>query len=240
MGEEIILYDLPSRQGTSWSLNPWKTRMILNYKGINYKTQWIEYPDVAPLLKSFGLPPNEEGTPYTIPTIKTKDGEYIMDSKKIAAYLEKTYPPGEYPEVKLDTPVQERVINIIQEIMTKLAPVVMPKASRNLLNPPSQEYFQRTRAERFGMSLDELEAKKGGDESWKDAEKPLNEMAALLQEKDGPYCLGDKSCYADFYIVTSLHFMKRVDENIYNRIVKDHVEFRSLYTCMQAYLDKED
>lgn len=67
MTSQVILYDLPSQQGTSWSLNPWKSkqyntlpsvvlmttaRMILNYKDIDYKTEWIEYPDLAPTFKS--------------------------------------------------------------------------------------------------------------------------------------------------------------------------------------------
>lgn len=70
--DEITLFDLPSRPpGGCWSLNPWKSeqqqqpiqqverpdtdcvsaRMALNYKGLAYKTIWVEYPDVQPLLK---------------------------------------------------------------------------------------------------------------------------------------------------------------------------------------------
>ncbi|KAK5457229.1 hypothetical protein LTS15_005010 [Exophiala xenobiotica] len=48
MSDEVILYDLPSKQGKSWSLNPWKTRLVLNYKSIPYKTEWTEYPDLKP------------------------------------------------------------------------------------------------------------------------------------------------------------------------------------------------
>jgi hypothetical protein len=83
MASQVILYDLPSQRGIAWSLNPWKSdsgliyfiesmltllaRMILNYKGIDYKvneqsrtltqvsntlqTEWIEYPDIAPKFK---------------------------------------------------------------------------------------------------------------------------------------------------------------------------------------------
>jgi len=29
-----------------------KARISLNFKGIDYETQWLEYPDVAPTLKS--------------------------------------------------------------------------------------------------------------------------------------------------------------------------------------------
>ncbi|KAK5273614.1 hypothetical protein LTR96_000214 [Exophiala xenobiotica] len=53
MSDEVILYDLPSKQGTSWSLNPWKTRLVLNYKSIPYKTEWTEYPDLKPKFEKF-------------------------------------------------------------------------------------------------------------------------------------------------------------------------------------------
>jgi hypothetical protein len=67
MSSQTILYDLPSKQGTAWSLNPWKSkhslnpsravlteaaRLILNFKGIDYKTEWVEFPDIEPKMKS--------------------------------------------------------------------------------------------------------------------------------------------------------------------------------------------
>lgn len=67
MSPQTILYDLPSQQGTAWSLNPWKSkcdpcwdvpvltgsaRLILNFKGIDYKTEWVEFPDIEPKMKS--------------------------------------------------------------------------------------------------------------------------------------------------------------------------------------------
>lgn len=62
-----------------------KARMVLNFKGIDYKTEWIEYPDLAPTFKSFGLPPNDpNGTgyfmDYTAPAIRFEDGKLMMDS----------------------------------------------------------------------------------------------------------------------------------------------------------------
>ena len=73
MSAEIILFDLPSRAGKAWSLNPWKSKLLLpfksgdpamtmtdptltpflarlalNYKGLPYRTEWIEYPDLRP------------------------------------------------------------------------------------------------------------------------------------------------------------------------------------------------
>lgn len=50
---EYVLYDLPNPgRNSCWSVNTWKTRAALNFKGIPYKTEWVEFPDIAPLLQS--------------------------------------------------------------------------------------------------------------------------------------------------------------------------------------------
>jgi len=74
--DQIVLFDLASRPPRStWSLNPWKSnsparldhrqepvqdeltrsyhvaRLLLNYKGLNYRTEWLEYPEIAPRLR---------------------------------------------------------------------------------------------------------------------------------------------------------------------------------------------
>lgn len=66
--EQIVLFDLASRPPRStWSLNPWKSdtppldqntqadkltaRLLLNYKGLNYRTEWLEYPEIQPRLQ---------------------------------------------------------------------------------------------------------------------------------------------------------------------------------------------
>lgn len=70
---QIILFDLPSKDRCAWSLNPWKSksrdflsnmkyqayqflaRLALNFKGIDYKTEWLEYPDIAAKFKSLSV-----------------------------------------------------------------------------------------------------------------------------------------------------------------------------------------
>jgi hypothetical protein len=66
----VTLYDIPGRDNRGgWSLNPWKSkvgfypelhcthskktaRLALNFKGIEYDTEWLEYPNIAPVLKA--------------------------------------------------------------------------------------------------------------------------------------------------------------------------------------------
>ena len=84
---------LVSSHYIQYSLTLW-SRYLLNIKGLPYCTQWIEYPDIADHLKSFGVPPTEPGTltPYTLPAIydpKTK--RVVAESSKIAAYLDDEY-----------------------------------------------------------------------------------------------------------------------------------------------------
>jgi glutathione S-transferase len=74
-----------------------KDRVELNYKGIPYRTEGNEFPDIEPLSKKLGIEPtnhNPDGSAlYTLPAIHdSSTGVYIADSTAIAEYLEKTYP----------------------------------------------------------------------------------------------------------------------------------------------------
>ena len=86
-----------------------KPRYLLNIKGVPYRTQWVEYPEIAPLIKSFGLPPNSNArTPYTLPAIydpRTKRA--VMDSVEIAKYLD-----DEYPDTPAVTPKELRPFQV--------------------------------------------------------------------------------------------------------------------------------
>lgn len=48
---EIILYDLGSLQNEPFSPLAWRIRLMLNYKGIPYRTVFLEFPDIEPTLK---------------------------------------------------------------------------------------------------------------------------------------------------------------------------------------------
>ena len=161
--------------------------MVLNYKNIPYKTEFIEYPDVAPTLKSFGLPPNEDSTPYTIPTIRDANGKYIMDSRKIVVELEKQYPE---PSLHLDSPLLAKVEELFRKAIRPLMAVILPRVPRNILREPSAEYFERTREERLGMPLAQLEKELGGNKGWEEATPYLKETGDILRAEGGPFLLG--------------------------------------------------
>lgn len=236
--DEIQFFDLACKgDNACWSLNPWKTRLVLNLKEIPYKTTWLEYPEVAPKLKSLGLAPNEEGAAYTIPAIRLPDGKAVMDSRLIAAELEKLCPS---PSLHLDSPVLPKVEALIPKaMMATLRGVVMPKIPRNLLNPPSAEYFEETRAKRFGCPLEELEKKTPEDEAWNDAEPGIHEMGSLLKQQGGPFFLGKTVSYADLVVVGALQFLKSIEERLFERMIGVEPCLKTLYDACESYLGRK-
>ena len=123
---------------------------------------------------------------YTSPAIRIADN-YTMDSHNIAAALEKAHPS---PSLHLDSDIVKKVQALVPECITPLAPVFLPRIPRLLLNPPSAEYFERTREVRFGMPLSQLEKEKGGESAWEAAEVKWRELGALLKAEGGPFFMG--------------------------------------------------
>ncbi|EGS17075.1 uncharacterized protein CTHT_0074030 [Thermochaetoides thermophila DSM 1495] len=203
--EPIVLFDLPSKEPCStWSFNPWKTRLLLNYKGLDYRTDVPNPPD-----------PHSE-TPYTIPTIRLPNNNYIMDSRRIANALEALYPE---PPLHLDSPVLASLETIIPRIIQALAPLFMPRVAYRLLPERSSAYFVETRSKWYGDLL-ELEKEKGGDVAWRATEEDLKEITRMLKEKpEGPFFLG-KVSYADFVWGSVLIFVKRCGEDALEGLLK--------------------
>ncbi|KAJ4323073.1 hypothetical protein N0V94_002097 [Neodidymelliopsis sp. IMI 364377] len=243
MSSQTVLYDLPSLQGTAWSLNPWKTRLVLNFKGIDYKTEWVEFPDVEPKMKSLGLSPNPKDAPgyftdYSIPAIKFEDGKYSMDSWPIAQELEKRYPS---PSLRIDDPVTVQVRDQISKILGPLFAQFISKVPE-LLPERSQEYFYKSRHQAFGKPLSEVheEARANAEEGWKAAEGPLKEAADWLKKHDGPFFLGEAVSYADFIFVSMLYFVKRLDEQMYQRLLSFDPAFPNVYEASRQWFAKDN
>ncbi|KAI4256856.1 MAG: hypothetical protein L6R42_005991 [Xanthoria sp. 1 TBL-2021] len=233
MAQEITLFDLPSNPpNKAWSYNPWKTRLILNYKSLPYKTHWLEFPDIAPHLSSLGIPPNAQGTPYTVPTIHlppsdshSKD-EYIMDSKAIAIALEAKYPN---PPLHLDVPQLARAEELWSQAIRALLGVFAPVVIRTMLTDRNKEYME--------PKID-LESLVGGDEAWKGAKPVLQAIGVLLKEKGGPFVLGETVSYVDFILVSGMHAFKRA--GIFERWVEIEPACGRLYDASKQWLERDD
>lgn len=236
---EIILYDIPSKNQTCWSLNPWKTRLALNFKNVPYTTQWVEYPNIAPVLKAAGTPANVDTAPYTSPAVQfPAKPAPMMDSHAIALELERLHPT---PSLHVSDPIVEQVMAVHAKMFPGFAAVLLPPVPRVVLGEASIPYFVETRAKSFGMSLDDLEKAKGGDVAWDEVRGVAEEMAALLKvHDDGPFYLGKKLTYADFITVAFLEFLKRLDGGFYQRWVAFDPVFQTLYEACGEWLKRDD
>ncbi|KAI3579577.1 hypothetical protein IWW34DRAFT_820357 [Fusarium oxysporum f. sp. albedinis] len=166
---KIIFFDIPSRSPqVCWSMNTWRTRLLLNYKGLDYKTEWLEYPEIKERLSEH-VSPNEQGTPFTCPAIQLPDGSYIMDSYKIVDVIEEKYPE---PSVHLNNPMQDRLRASMIKFMTEMVPIYVPGVAKNIIGEKSIDFFLATRLQT--------------------AEPFAREITALLEENtSGPFLLGD-------------------------------------------------
>ena len=167
--------------------------------------------------------------------MKFDSSTYIMDSLAIAKELEKRHPT---PSLHLDSPLLPRAVQILGDYMKATRAIWMPKVPVNLLNPPSEEYFQRTRRETFGMPLAQYADEHGGEDCWKNAEGPIREMGELLEEHGGPFVMGKETSYADFVLASALYFMKRVDEAVYERITRQHEALGRLVDACAEWFEK--
>ncbi|KJA29516.1 hypothetical protein HYPSUDRAFT_33009 [Hypholoma sublateritium FD-334 SS-4] len=204
----IILYDLSSAlPQKAFTPNTWKTRLCLNYKGLPYKTEWIEFPDIkTDVYDKLGVTPasKADGSPaWVLPVIHdTATGVSVAESFAIAEYLEKTYPstPSLFPH---GTIVFQELFNgaVPASALEPLGRFFVPEVYR-VVNPASKEFIRRTREAAFGKALEDIAPT--GDEAvaaWAKAEAGWGTIAAWYAKSGGPFLLGPTVSWADFYVV---------------------------------------
>ncbi|KAF8157811.1 hypothetical protein B0H34DRAFT_706156 [Crassisporium funariophilum] len=217
----ITFYDIPSSLAiNAWSPNTWKTRYCLNYKGIPYKTEWVEYPDIEAHCIKLGIAGTgtkaDGSAMYTLPAIHDPStGKYISDSVVIAEYLEKQYPntPSLFPHGTegLQNAFAEAYANQLEPLWQFILPATCLK-----LNPPSEAYFRRTREQSFGKKLEDLVPKgQAWAEEWAKVQDGLGKVDAWLSkdsggQRKGPFVLGDTISWGDLVIASYTIWLKIV------------------------------
>ena len=122
----------------------------MNFKGIPYKTEWVEFPDIEAVVKKQGGAPTgkkPDGSPfYTLPMIFDPSTKTVVtESSNIAKYLDKTYSntPQLFPAgttalqtVFLDT--------VVPGILGPLARLIIVRLTERL-SPRGGTYIRTTR-----------------------------------------------------------------------------------------------
>jgi len=165
-----------------------------------------------------------------------------MDSKACAEAIEKAHPS---PSLHLDSHMLKQVTEAMTSdtgMFRALFPTMIHRVPGELLNPRSQEYFDRTRCERLGVkNLEEFHEQKGGESAWEAARPALAHMAALLNEnKEGPYFMGKTPSYADFALVGMLQFYKRAGGETFERVCSADPAFKAVYDGCEQWLQRAE
>ncbi|KAE8423018.1 hypothetical protein BDV36DRAFT_279528 [Aspergillus pseudocaelatus] len=192
--------------------NPWKARYALKFKGLTYRTEWVDLPEVASTLKRLGVPPSRtfsDGSPfYTLPIVEDPStSEKLGDSFDIALYLDKAYPdaPRLFPpsSVGLHASFNAHVDALFSRFVI-LFFHGMP------LDPETAEVSHATFAARAGVKgWDELTVTgKAGQITLEGFKSALTELAKLHSYTEGPFLEGNTVSYADFIVGGWLQFAK--------------------------------
>ena len=184
------------------------SRYCLNYKGIPYKTIWVEYPDIAATCERLGVCTyKRDGTPgnprYTLPVIHDpKTGQSIAESRHIVKYLDETYP---------DTPrlippgTQTLQTAFYYEYEDKhlegLTNFVIPQTA-SILNPRSYEYFNETRSKWFKVDRVEDIYPKGEEKVklWNEWKEEWGAVDKWMKDSETLLVMEDTITWADFVV----------------------------------------
>ncbi|KAK2464960.1 hypothetical protein APHAL10511_003036 [Amanita phalloides] len=233
----IIFYDF--QLGTAdapWNPNTWKVRYTLNYKGLPFRTERLQYVDIEKTCKEKGIPPsNPDGEiKYTLPSIfDTSTGTGVSESHRIAAYLDETYPDTPKVIPAGTEALQTAWIAAIRPNLSAMWQFSLPGTLNILDHPESNDYFYRTRSVIFGKDLHEMRPQ--GEVAWdaamKDLEKGFNVIDQWILKSGGPYVMGKTVSFADFVVAGWLNWLQAT-------VGKDSREWQLIGTWNAGRWDK--
>lgn len=236
----IVFYDIAMRppvEKNCCGVNPWKTRLALNFKGVPYSTSWVPLPDIAKVRSSLKVPPCRkfaDGSDFfTLPIIEDHTtNSSVGDSFDIAVYLQKTYPnsgAGDlFPPQTLDyvfTPPAAIAVPLSDcregefSEYAKFNMYVDGAFSTHVqltvqcfpFDPATAEISKAEFARRAGVSSwDDFSLVGEAREKTKESFRDtLGELAKLFRkDTSGPFVLGTNACYADLIVGGWLRMMR--------------------------------
>ncbi|KAL1744218.1 hypothetical protein HDZ31DRAFT_39113 [Schizophyllum fasciatum] len=251
MANEIVFYDIPSKSHGALSSNTWKIRYALNYKGLPFRTEWVEMPDIAEICQKIGAAPTNplDGPqpPYTFPVIfDPSTGQVVSDSLAIAAYLDATYPD----RPRILPPGTIALHHIFADTFgAKVSQPLIQAVSMKAMETFTQrtaEYVRRTREPVLGMSFEAFFTPERAAEAWKAVKQGLDWFAqAVAQQekatgKPSVYFVGDTPSFADFVVAGQLMFLRKVQKEGWEELRTLHDgRWSKLVSALAAYEGEE-
>jgi glutathione S-transferase len=176
---------------------------------------------------------------YTVPAIQhVPTNTYMMDSAPIAQFLESTYPD---PPVPLTSELGREIEAKARAVVGKAFGMSVMPREISILSPRAQEYFRRTREASLGHRLEDLLDPDKEEQAWNAVGDGMRAVGELMRthKADGPFVLGARPSYTDFFIAGSLQSARVVDEGVFQRNIK-YPGFEEIYEACLPYLEKKD
>lgn len=162
----------------------------------------------------------------------------MLDSGPIAQFLETTYPE---PSLPLTSTLGREIEAQARAVAgAAFRASVMPREIRILL-PRSQAYFRRNVEVSLGHPLEDLLEGERENEAWKGVDEGMQAVSKLIMtnKDEGPFLLGAKPSYTDFFIAGSLQCARTVDEGVWERNVR-YEGFKQVYEACVLWMGKKD
>jgi glutathione S-transferase len=184
------------------------------------------------------LPPGE-GNKYTVPAIQhIPSNKFLMDSAIISDFVELTYPD---PPVPLKSELGSEVESKARRVSGMTLQMSLMPREINILSPRAQEFFRRTREATLGNPLEDLLDLDKEEQSWNAMDEGMRAVGELMRtnKAEGPFILGAKPSYTDFFIAGSMQCSRVIEEGVFQRIVK-YPGFVDVYEACLPYMEKRD
>jgi len=188
----LVLYDLCGSNDLRFSPYCWRTKLALKHKGLGYETVPVAFTDKPKIAFS-----GQEKVP-----VIDDGGTVVFDSWAIAEYLEDAYPaaPALFPGARGRQ--YAKMTNDWADALHGMILRCIIVDIHDRLDPPDRAYFRESREQRFGATLEDLQATR--DETCRELSDAMASMRVHLM--DGPFVCGAAPAYGDFIVFGSLRW----------------------------------
>jgi glutathione S-transferase len=196
----ITLYDLAGAEADRrFSPFCWRTKLALAHKGLEVETIPWRFTEKDNLPQ-----PNQGRVPVIV-----DGGRVVHDSSTIAEYLESRYPErpslfGDATAKALTRFVQNWTETVLQSGLVGLVVLDICRHSAR----QDQEYFRRSREERFGTTLEAVvKDREARLPAFRDSLAPLRRTVERQQ-----FVAGDAPAYADYVVFGAFQWARAISD----------------------------
>lgn len=216
----IILYDLAAADDRRPSPFCWRTRMALHHKGLDFETRpttFCEIPDIC------------GGGYKTVPVIEDGD-QTIADSWAIAEYLEAQYPDAPTLFGGDAGKALTRFVDswVATGVHAGLITMVVKDIHDHVV-PGDKEYFRANREQRFGRTLEEVQAGR------EDRLEPFRQSLFALRHclRSQPFLGGNQPLYPDYIAFGAFQWARTISD--FRVLDEDDPVWAWLERCRDLY-----